>query len=116
MFHYVEIILKGQHWMDWAKIIAISLRTQLKCAKESKESFYMASHLTYYITCVRNLTSLPHEIWSEEIIVYQYCSLLQKEKVLENFRKVHDVLIESIHLALKKTPMPRLSLEAQKLI
>ena len=36
--------------------------------------------------------------------------------MLEDFRKVHDVLIESVHLSLKKAPMPRLSLEAQKLI
>ena len=71
----------------------------------------MASYLTYYIACVNNLTSLPHEIWSEEIIVYQYCSLLQKDKVLEFFRKLHDVLIETVHLALKKEPIPRLSSE-----
>ena len=36
--------------------------------------------------------------------------------MLEDFRKVHDVLIESVHLALKKESMPRLSLEAKKLI
>ena len=116
MFCYVEIILKGEQWMDWAEIIASSLRIQLKHAKESKESFYMASYLTYCIACVSNLTSLPHEIWSQEITIYQYCPLLQKDKVLENFRKVHDALIESVHLALKKAPMPRLSSEAQKLI
>ena len=48
--------------MDWDEIIASSLRTQLKHVKESKESLYMASYLTYYIACVSNLTSLPHEI------------------------------------------------------
>lgn len=36
--------------------------------------------------------------------------------VLENFRKTHDVLIESVHLTLKKAPMPRISQEAQRLI
>ena len=102
--------------MDSAKIIVSSLRTQLKHVKESKESFYMASYLTYYIACVSNLTSLPHEIWSEEIIVHQYCPLIQKDKVFKIFGKVHDVLIESVHLALKKASMPRLSSEAQKLI
>ena len=61
---YVEIILKGEQWVDWAEIIATSLRTQFKHVKESKESLYMASYLTYYIACVSNLTSLPHEIWS----------------------------------------------------
>jgi hypothetical protein len=92
--------------MDSAKIIVSSLRTQLKHVKESKESFYMASYLTYYIACVSNLTSLPHEIWSEEITVHQYCPLIQKEKVLENFGKVHDVLIESVHLTLKRHLCP----------
>ena len=27
MYSYIEIILKGEQWMDWAKIIASSLRT-----------------------------------------------------------------------------------------
>ena len=76
MFGYVEIILKGEQWVDWAEIISSSLRTHLKHANESKESFYMASYLTYYISCVSNLTSLANEFWSEEIIVYQYCPLL----------------------------------------
>ena len=39
MFRYIEIILKGEQWMDWEKIIANSLRSQLRCAKESKEFF-----------------------------------------------------------------------------
>ena len=34
MFRYVEIILKGEQWMDWAEIIATSLRTQLKLVEE----------------------------------------------------------------------------------
>ena len=116
MFHYVEIILKGQQWLDWAEVIASSLRSQLKHTKESKENFYMASYFTYCISCVSNITSLPHETWSEEITIYQYYPLLQRDRVLKYFRKVHDVLIESVHLTLKKVPMPRLSLEAQKLI
>ena len=78
MYRYIEIILKGEQWMDWAKIIAISLRTQLKHAKESRERFYMASYLTYCIACISDLTPLPHEVWNEEITVYQYCPLLQK--------------------------------------
>ena len=61
---YVEIILKWEQLMDWDEIIASSLRTQLKHVKEFKESLYMASYMTYYIACVSNLTSLPHEIWS----------------------------------------------------
>jgi hypothetical protein len=113
---YVEIILKGEQWVDWAEKNSSSLRTQFKHVKDSKESFYMASYLTYCIACVSNPTSLPHEIGSEEITVYQYCPFIQKDKVLENFGKVHDVLIESVHLALKKASMPRLSSEAQKLI
>ena len=36
--------------------------------------------------------------------------------MLENFRKVHDVLIESVHLSLKKINMPKLSSEAHKLV
>ena len=35
MYRYIEIILKGEKWMDWAKITANSLRTQLKRTKES---------------------------------------------------------------------------------
>ena len=27
MYRYIEIILKGEQWMDWAEIIAGSLRT-----------------------------------------------------------------------------------------
>ena len=62
MFRYIEIILKGEQWMDWAEIIATSLRKQLKCAKEFHEDLYMASYLTYYISCTFDLTPLPHGI------------------------------------------------------
>jgi hypothetical protein len=116
MFHYIEIILKGEQYMDWATIIANSMRSQLKWAKESKEVFYMASYLTYYIAYVSNIAPLTHEVWNEEMTIYQYYPLLQRDNVLENFRKVHDVLIESVYVTLKKAPMPRLSSEAQKLI
>lgn len=87
--------------MDWAEIIANSLRSHLKRAKESREDFYMASYLTYYITCTCNLTSLPHGVWNEEVSIFQYFSLLQKDRVLKEFRKVHDVLLESFYLSLK---------------
>ena len=102
--------------MDWAEIIASSLRAQLKCAKESREYFYMASYLTYCIACTCDLTPLPHGVWSEEITVFQYYPLLQKDRVLEDFRKVHDVLMENVYVSLKKVSMPRLSPEAQRLI
>ena len=36
--------------MDWEEIIASSLRTQLKHAKESREIFYMASYLLYVMS------------------------------------------------------------------
>ena len=76
----------------------------------------MASYLTYYIACICDLTPLPHGVWNEEITVFQYCPLLQKDKVLEDFRKVHDVLMENVYVSLKKVLMPRLSPEAQRLI
>ena len=76
----------------------------------------MASYLTYYIACVCDLIPLPHEVWSEEIIFFQYFPLLQKDRVLEDFRKVHDVLMENVYVSLKKVLMPRLSPEAQRLI
>ena len=82
MLRYVEIILKGEQWMDWAEIIATSLRTQLKLAKESHEDFYMASYLTYCIACTCDLTPLPHGIWNEEMNVFQYCHFVQRDNVL----------------------------------
>jgi len=102
--------------MDWIEIIATYLRTQLRCAKEFHEDLYMASYLTYCIACTCDVTPLPHGIWNEEIIVFQYCPLLQRDNVLEDFRKVHDVLLENVYVSLKKTRMPRLSPEAQKLV
>lgn len=76
----------------------------------------MASYLTYCIACVCDLTPLPHEVWNEEMTVYQYCPLLQRDRVLESFRKVHDVLIGNVYTTLKKEPMPRLFTDAQSLI
>ena len=70
MYRYIEIILKGEQYMDWAEVIASSLKNQLKHAKESWESFYMASYLTYCMACVCNLSPLPHEIWSKDIMVH----------------------------------------------
>ena len=69
-------------------------------AKESKEGFYMASYLTYSIACVSNITPLTHEVWNEKMMIYQYHPLLQRDNVLENFRKLHDVLIESVYVTL----------------
>ena len=103
MFRYVEIILKGEQWMDWVENIATSLRTQLKNAKESCEGFYMASYLTYCIACTCDLTSLPYGIWNEEMTVFQYCPSLQRDKVLEDFCKVHDVLLDNIYTSLRRT-------------
>lgn len=92
------------------------MRNQLRHAKESKEDCSMSSFLTYCISCISNIASLPHEIWNEDVTVYQYCPLLQRDRVLENFRKTHDVLIESVHLNLKKVLTSRISPEAQRLI
>jgi len=116
MYRYIEIILKGEQWMDWVEIIASSLRDQLNYAKESRENFSMAPYLTYCIACVFDLTPLPHGVKNEEIIVFQYFPLLEKDKALENFRKVHDVLMENMYVSLMKAPMPRLSPKAQRLI
>ena len=76
----------------------------------------MASYLTYYIAYTCDLTPLPHGVWSGEMTVFQYCPLLQRDRVLEDFRKVHDLLIEKVYTSLKEMPMPRLSSEAQRLI
>ena len=103
MYRYIKIMLKGKQWMDWAEIIASSIRSQLKCTKESCEYFYMGSYLTYYIACTCNLTPLPYGVWSEEITIFQYCPLLQKDKVMKDFWKVHDILMESVYMSLKKT-------------
>ena len=62
--------------MDWAEIIASSMRTQLKHAKESRENLYMASYLTYCIAFGCDLMPLPHGVWNEEIMLFQYCPLL----------------------------------------
>ena len=76
----------------------------------------MTSYLTYCIAYTCDLTSLPHGVWNEEMIVFQYCPSLQKDNVLEDFRNVHDVLFESIYMSLKKRQMPRLSPKVQRLI
>ena len=112
----MQIILKVEQWMDWAKIIATSLRMQMKCTKEFHKDFYMASYLTYCSVCTCDLTPLPHEIWNEEMFIFQYCPLLQRDNVLEDFSKVHDVLLDNIYASLKKTQMPRLSPKAQRLV
>lgn len=74
MYKYIETIFKGEQWMDWVEIIASSLRTQLKHAKESWENFYMNSYLTYYISYTCDLTPLPHGVWSNEIMVFSVLS------------------------------------------
>ena len=76
----------------------------------------MASYLTYYISYTCNLTPLPHGVWSKERTIFQYCPLLQKDRILEAFWKVHDMLMESVYMSLKKMLMPRLSPKAQRLI
>ena len=73
MYHYIEIILKGEYLLDWEKLIASSLRNQLKQSKVSREDFYMSSYLTFCIVCVSNITSLLHETLNEDVVVYQHC-------------------------------------------
>ena len=91
MYYYVRIILDGKQVLDSVELIASSMRNQLKYAKFSKEGFYMSSYLTYCISYVSKITSLSHESYNEEVTVYQYCPLLQRDKVLEDFRRPHDV-------------------------
>ena len=43
MHHYIDIILTGKHFLDWSKLIASSLRNQLKHSEISREEFYMSS-------------------------------------------------------------------------
>ena len=62
LYHYIEIILNGEQWMEWVEIITSLLSTQLKNAKESRENFYMTSYLTYCIAYISDLTPLPHEV------------------------------------------------------
>ena len=50
------------------------------------------------------------------MIVFQYCPLLQRDNVLEDFCKVHDVLLDNIYVSLRRTRMLRLSPEAQRLV
>lgn len=76
----------------------------------------MSSYLTYCLACVNDLTSIPQELWSEDITIYQYCPLLRKDRVLKYFRRVHHVFLGNVHLSLVKEPMQRVSPEAQRLI
>ena len=74
----------------------------------------MSSYLTCCIVRVSNITSLLHGTLNEDVTIYQYCPLLQRDRVLEDFKKTHDVLIESVYLNLRKAPMSTISLETQK--
>ena len=76
----------------------------------------MSSYLMYMLVTTQDLQYLSHEPWTENIIIYNHCPLLHKDKVLEDFRKVHDVFSGKLCFGMKSPLHHRLSPESQKLI
>ena len=112
MYFYIQIGLKGSQFLDWEKLIAISLKDQLKGALNLKKNFFMSSYLMYMLATTQDLQYLPHEPWTKNITIYNYCPSLHKDKALEDFRKVHDVFFGKLCFDMKSPSHYILSLES----
>ena len=51
MYHFIDIILEGKQYLDWAEIIASSMSDQLKLTQTIKKDFFMSSYLVYCLAC-----------------------------------------------------------------
>jgi hypothetical protein len=91
MYFFIQIVMEGTQFLDWAELIAHSLRNQLKWALNLKKEFHMSSYLMYMLVSTQDLHSLSNEPRMGNVPVYQCYPVLHRERAFENFRRVHDI-------------------------
>lgn len=83
IYCYVQLVLEGKQYLDWAELIADSMREQLSLAKQFQQNFFMSSYLLYCLACVKELTGIAKQPIEEDVPVYEFYPMLQKDNALQ---------------------------------
>lgn len=116
IYCYVQLVLEGKQYLDWVELIADSMREQLSMAKQFKQNFFMSSYLLYCLVCVKELVGIPKQLTEEDVPVYEFYPILQKDKALQDFRRVHNAFLGDLCHELKNMKAKRISEDTQTLI
>ena len=70
MYFFIQIVMEGTQFLDWAELIAHSLRDQLKWALNLKKEFHMSSYLMYMLASTIELHLLSNGPRMGNVLVY----------------------------------------------
>lgn len=80
MYFYIQVLLLGEKYLDWAQVIAKRLHEGLSNFV-GMSIFYMSSYLLYILACTRDWHGLHSKPWVDGMKVYDYYPLLQQQKM-----------------------------------
>jgi len=115
MYFFIQVVLQGEQYLDWAEIIADCLHQSLNNRLGNRD-FFMSSYLFYCLASTRDWFDLPHEPLDESSKVYQYYSQLQRKNCYENYKRINDVFTGKMTYELTGNPGKRMTSEAMQLI
>lgn len=108
IYCYVQLVLEGKQFLDWAELIADSMREQPSMAKKFKQNFFMSSYLIYFLACVKEIMVIPRQLVEGDVYVYEFYPMLQRDNALQDFRKVHNAFLRDLCYELKNMKSKRM--------
>lgn len=72
----------------------------------------MPLYLIYYLECVKQIVGIPRQPTEEEVPVYDFYPMLQKDNALQDFRRVHNAFLEDLCYELNNMKTKRISKDA----
>lgn len=103
-----------RRYIDWTKLIAERMHEGLSYS--GNKNFYMSSYLMYCLSCICQWTGLFHEVWQNDMRIYEYYPHLQQHRVAENYYKVQKKILGRIVFELRGDMNKRLTEEAMQFI
>ena len=111
MYFFIQKIVEGDKFIDWADLIAKKLHRSLVTVNNFG-SFFISSFLIYVLVESKEWEGLPHFPWMDEIPIYQYNNDLQEVELFKEFRRVNDVFLGKLVIELQGHDNNRISMEA----
>ena len=71
MYLFIQKIVEGEKFIDWADLIAKNLHKGL-IAMRSFNSFFLSSFLIYILVASKEWEGLQHMPWTNQMTIYQY--------------------------------------------
>ena len=111
MYFFIQKIVEGEKFIDWADLIAKNLHKGL-IAVNNFGPFFLSSFLIYVLATSKEWEGLPHSPWTDEMPIYQYYKDIKEAILCKEFRKVNNVFLQRLVFELQGHENHRLSEEA----